>query len=507
MSKGEILLELKNVTKRFPGVLALDNVELSIKKGTIHALIGENGAGKSTLMKCVLGMYIPDEGVMRYKGEECLFRSPAEALNHGISMIHQEISLVPTFDVAENVWLGREERFMRAGLINEKLRIQETREWLQKLDINLEPTRLVSSLTVAQKQLVELVRAVSYESDLIIMDEPTSALADAEIEKLYSIVRMLTQKGTAIIFISHKLDEIYEICETITVMRDGRTIDTCEAATLPKDRLIQMIADRKLGNMFPKTETHPGEVVLECRNLKAATGVNDVSFSVRKGEILGISGLMGAGRTEIMRALYGLDPLESGEIIIDGKPVKIKSPEKAIRYGIGMITEDRLISGTIGCMSVSDNITIAYLAQICNKFGFVNRRRERQDVKRVMKSVDIHVSGPEQVISEASGGNQQKAIIARWLLAELKVLILDEPTRGIDVGAKSEIHRLMDELVHRGMSVIMISSELPEILGMSDRILVVRNGKIAGEFDGRSATQIELMTAAFGVEKEAATQI
>ncbi len=502
MGNNENLLELKGVSKKFNGVLALKNVDFEIRRGEIRALIGENGAGKSTMMNCILGSIPMTEGVMLYKGKERAFNSPAEALKNGISMIHQEISLVPTLDISENIWAGREEKYRKFGFISNKQRIKATEDLLEKLEIDLDPKTIVSKLTVAQRQLVEIVRAVSYDPELIIMDEPTSALSDAEIEKIYKIIRLLASNGTAIIFISHKLDEIYEVCKTITVMRDGEIIDTRNSDDLCNEELISLIAGRELDAMFPKTEPVLGEVILECKNLQVGTMVNDVSFSLRKGEILGICGLMGAGRTEVMRAVYGLDKLDGGELYIEGKKVNIRSPKEAIEHGIGMITEDRLISGTIGIMSVRDNMSVSYLKDICNGLGFVNRKKEKNDVDECIRDIDIQVYSQNQIISEASGGNQQKVIIGRWLLTQPKILILDEPTRGIDVGAKAEIHRLMDRLVHNGMSVIMVSSELPEIIGMSDRIIVLREGKVMGEFEGKNVDQVSLMNAAFGINKQ-----
>lgn len=499
MSEAITLLTASNISKSFPGVKALNDVSLTLYRGEIHALVGENGAGKSTLMKILLGMYTRDAGRIVYKDEEVDYTSPEMALKSGISMIHQEISLIPTFDVAENIWLGQESKFSKFGVLNIAQRYKATKQLLEKLEIKLNPKQTVANLSVAQMQLVELARAVSYNADLIIMDEPTSALSREEIEKLYTIVRELSAKGTTIVFISHKLDEIYSICQRISVMRDGHMITTRNADELDVDELVSLIAGRDIDNSFPKVHAPHEEILLECRNLNVGKAVRDVSFSVKKGEIVGFCGLMGAGRTEVMRALFGIDRLESGQVFIEGRPVRIKSPQKAIACGLGMITEDRLRMGIVPYLSVKFNMSLAYLYNHCYRLGIVKRKAETVETTKIAKDLGVKTPGMEQQISLLSGGNQQKALIGRWLLTTPKLLILDEPTRGIDVGAKSEIYRLMGELAKQGMSIIMVSSELPEIIGMSDRAYVMHNGGIVAEVPGDKLEQDYLMRKAFGL--------
>lgn len=495
---SEIILEMKHIEKSFPGVKALNGAQLILRKGEVHALIGENGAGKSTLMKILLGIYQQDSGEILYHGKPVSFRSPHDALQAGISMIHQEISLIPTVSVAENIWIGRESRFTRAGIISTRRRNQEAQALLDRLGIEIDARHTVRDLNVANMQLVELARAVSYQSDIIIMDEPTSSLSDKEIELLYRIIRELSQAGTAIIFISHKLEEIFKICSHVTVMRDGQYISDHPTSEITQAELVTKIAGREIKDLFPKEETTPGEVALEVRNLCSGKTFRDVSFSVRSGEILGFCGLVGAGRTEIMRTVFGIDKLESGEIFVHGKKVQIGSPKDAIANGIAMVTEDRHRSGIIAGLSLKYNISLAYLSTICNRLTFINQKSEEQDAEEMVQRLAVHAASLNQVIGSLSGGNQQKAIVARWLLSKPKVLILDEPTRGIDVGSKSEIHRLISHLAAEGMAVIMISSELPEILGMSDRIIVVRDGRLVGEFQRGDADQETLIQRAFG---------
>lgn len=496
--QDEFVLEMRNIVKLFPGVKALDNAQLHLKKGEVHALIGENGAGKSTLMKILLGIYKEDEGEVIYKGNAVHFKTPHDALQAGISMIHQEISLIPTVSVAENIWIGREKKFEKVGLISVKQRNAAAQALLDELGIHINAGKTVRELSVANMQLVEIARAVSYNSDIIIMDEPTSSLSDGEIEILYRIIQSLSEKGTAVIFISHKLEEIFKVCSRVTIMRDGQFISEHGTDEITQDDLVTKIAGREIKDLFPKVDTEPGEVVLEVKNLCAGKTFQDISFQLREREILGISGLVGAGRTEIMSALFGIDRYESGEVLINGESVTIKSPKDAIRNGLAMVTEDRRGSGIISGLSVKANVSLAYLSTICDKLTFINKKKEEQDATEMREKLQIHTASLNQAIGSLSGGNQQKAILARWLLSKPKILILDEPTRGIDVGSKSEIHRLISDLAAEGMAVIMISSEMPEILGMSDRVLVIRDGKIMGEFMRDEADQETLVKRAFG---------
>ena len=498
--QSEVILEMRDICKTFPGVKALNHARLTLHRGEVHALIGENGAGKSTLMKILLGIYQPDagEGVILYKGQPVHFKTPHDALQAGISMIHQEINLIPTVSVAENIWIGREEKFTKAGIISTKKRNKAAADLLERLGIEIDAKEIVRNLSVANMQLVELARSVSYDSDIIIMDEPTSSLSDNEIELLYKIVRELSKNGTSVIFISHKLEEIFEVCDRVTVMRDGQYISDHDTKDITQPELVTKIAGREIKDLFPKQDTTIGDVVLEVKNFSSGKTFQDVNFSVRKGEILGFCGLVGAGRTEIMRAIFGIDGKESGEIYIDGKETKIHSPKDAIANGLAMVTEDRRGSGIISGLPLKYNISLAYLSKICNKLTFIDNKQEDADAQQVSDQLSIHAASLKQVIGSLSGGNQQKAIIARWLLTKPKVLILDEPTRGIDVGSKSEIHRLISRLAAEGMAVIMVSSEMPEILGMSDRIMVVRDGRLVGEFQRGDADQETLIQRAFG---------
>ncbi|MDD2958706.1 MAG: sugar ABC transporter ATP-binding protein [Lachnospiraceae bacterium] len=498
MKETETILSVHGIDKSFQGVHALRNVEFQLKRGEVHALIGENGAGKSTLMKILLGMHQADNGEIIYKGKTVKFKNPNHALSNGISMIHQEISLVPTLSVSENIWLGREKKFCDASIyIRSKKRDAATRELLQELGIDLKPGSIISVLSIAHMQLVEIARAVSYNSDIIIMDEPTSALTDKEVELLYTIIRNLSKKGVAIVFISHKLEEIFEICDTITVMRDGQYICRKASSEITQDELIKLIVGRELSEMFPKLPAKIGEPVLEVRDL-CGEQFENVSFTVHSGEILGFSGLMGAGRTEVMRAIFGIDPIQAGEVHLNGKQIKVRSPKGAIDHGLAMVTEDRLRLGSIYALSVEKNISLAYLRRITNKFTIVNRKKEDKDCLDMIEQMEIKVASAEQKINSLSGGNQQKAIISRWLLTKPKVLILDEPTRGIDVGSKSEIHRTISKLAQQGIAIILISSELPEVMGMSDRIMVMREGKLVCECSREEATQEKLIAHSFG---------
>lgn len=495
---SDYLLEMRDITKIFPGVCALDNVSFQLGYGEAHALIGENGAGKSTLMKVALGSYRPDTGEMSLKGEPFSPKSPADALNRGISMIHQELTLVPDMTVAENIWIGRENSFKKAGLISPKKRAKATQELLSQLGIDLDPDVVVAKLSVAHMQLVEIARAVSYNSDVIIMDEPTSALTNREIDKLYEIVNDLIAHGKSVIFISHKLEELFTICTKITVLRDGQFVATEDTKNVTQDELIRMMVGRKLENLYPKEDTETGDVALEVRNLNRPGYFEDVSFSVKRGEVLGFCGLMGAGRTEIMQSIFGIDKAASGEILVDGKAVKVKSTKQAIQNKMAMVTEDRLRRGAIHKLSVKTNISLAYLDSITH-FEFVDRKQETEDCQRMVKAMDIRVASINQEIGSLSGGNQQKAIIGKWMLTEPEILILDEPTRGIDVGSKSEIYRLINSLAQAGKAIIVVSSELPEIMGICDRILVVRNGRIVAESTRGEFNQENLMKHAFGV--------
>lgn len=499
MSEATPILSINGITKRFPGVLALNNVHFDLNKGEVHALIGENGAGKSTLMKVLLGIHKPDEGEMFLKGENYSPSSPSEALRRGISMIHQEISLVPEMTISENVWIGRTGQFTRFGIVDFARMRAKTVEILEMIRVSLNPDTEVAHLSVAAMQLVEIARAISYDSDIIIMDEPTSALTNDEIETLYTIIRGMVAKGKSIIFISHKLDEIYRICNRVTVLRDGMYISTDPIENISKEQLINRMVGRELKVMYPKVEAKLGEPLLEVRGLTRKGYFEDVSFAVRRGELLGFSGLMGAGRTEIMQSIFGIDPYDSGKIFLNGKEIRIGNTRDAIRNKIALITEDRLRRGIIANLPVKYNITLASLKSI-TRMGFLLLKKENENCGTMIERLRIKTPSTESEISLLSGGNQQKAILGKWLLNEPEVFIMDEPTRGIDVGAKSEIYRLIGDLARQGKAIIIVSSELPEIIGVCDRILVVRGGKIAGEHLRGNFSQEAIMNDAFGAK-------
>lgn len=490
------VLVMENVSKSFPGVKALNNVHLTVRRGSVHALMGENGAGKSTLMKVLIGMYIPDEGEITFQGKQVRIVNTIQALRMGISMIHQELSPEPYMTVAENIYLGREP-LGRFGMIDKKKMIADTRTLLERLEINIDPNTVMRNLSVANTQMVEIAKAISYDSSLIIMDEPTSAITEREVAHLFQMIRTLKAKNVAIIYITHKMDEVFQIADDITVFRDGRHIATVPAAQTDRNSLIAVMVGRELTNLFPKEEAPIGEVVLSVRNLTRNGVVHDVSFDLRRGEILGLSGLMGAGRTEVIEGIFGIKPIDSGEIVVNGKPVPIKSPQDAIKHGLALLTEDRKLTGIMGVLPVRDNMMIASLGNYA-KAGFLNKGSINETCSREKNRLELKTPSMDQLTKLLSGGNQQKVLVSRWLLTAPDILILDEPTRGIDVGAKSEIHRLMCKLAQEGKAIIMISSELPEILGMSDRVLVMHEGRLGGAFDRKDATQENIMRAATG---------
>lgn len=498
MNNQDYMLEMKGISKYFPGIKALSNVDFDLRRGEVMGLLGENGAGKSTLMKVLLGMYIPEEGSIQFKGEPYTVKSPHDALKKGVSMIHQEISLVQTMTVSENIWFGREDKYKKFGLLNVKQRNKDAAALLQKIGIDtIDPNALVSSLSIAHMQLVEIIRAVSYDADIIIMDEPTSALTDVEIDILYNIINQLKQAGVSIVFISHKLEEVLKICDRSVVLRDGQYIETINIEDANVDKLITSIVGRELTDVYPEHTAEIGDVVFEVSNFNSAGTFSDISFSVRQGEVLGFGGLIGAGRTEIMQSIFGVDPYDSGEIRVNGVPIVVKKVNDAIEHGLAMINEDRLRKGVLHSLSVRENISLAYLNTI-TKGIFVNADQEKKDVERVVDLLSVKLSNHNQMISSLSGGNQQKAILGRWLLTKPKVLILDEPTRGIDVGSKSEIYRLINQLATQGLAIILVSSELPELMGVSDRINVIRNGRIVAEFQREEFDQESIMKKAFG---------
>lgn len=489
-----VILEMKDIVKTFPGVRALDGVSLKVRKGEVHVIAGENGAGKSTLMKIISGEYAADEGEMIYKGKQLGKRTIQETIQLGILMIHQELSPVLQMTIAENIFLGQEPEKIR-GFVDFKKMYGETQELLDRLHIPHSAYQKMQYLTIAGQQQVEIAKAISKNASVIIMDEPTSALSDAEIDILFQQIQDLKKQGVAIIYITHKMDEIFRIADDITIIRDGKWINTEPAACYDIDKVISLMVGRTISTIYPKEPAHLGEVMLEVKNLTQYGNFENVSFQVRRGEILGFAGLVGAGRSEVMRSIFGMDPVDKGEVFLKGKKIRIKNTRDAIRHGIAMASEDRRAEGIIPERSTRENITLPTVEQF-SKCKLINQRKEMEAVKKMIDMLSIKVSSPEQMIKNLSGGNQQKVILARWLLKELNVLILDEPTRGIDVGAKMEIHKLMCKFAQQGLAIIMVSSELPEILGMSDRIVVMREGEVRGELSRAEATQKSIMALA-----------
>ena len=497
---SEFLVEMRGITKRFPGVLALANVKFNLRPGKVHSLMGENGAGKSTLMKILAGVYTLDEGEILINGEPVTIASPRDGLANGISMIHQELMFVPELTAAENIYLGRELR-TKMGLISKKRMIESAQAVFDRWNININAATPMKLLSVAQSQMVEIAKAIAFDSKIIIMDEPTSAITEREVERLHNIIRQLREAGTAVIYITHKMDEVFAISDEITVFRDGSWVASEKAANMDREKLIALMVGRELNQLFPKVDAKVGEVILEVENLSRGNVVKNVSFSVRRGEILGFAGLMGSGRSEVLETLFGIFPADSGVIKINGNSVKISGPHQAIDAGIGLLTEDRKKTGIMGVLSVRENMSIASLTKY--SIGGVLRKRKIDEVCEAQRhALDLKTPSLNQLIENLSGGNQQKVLISRWLLTDPDILIIDEPTRGIDVGAKSEIHRLMGELAKQGKAIIMVSSEMPEILGMSDRIVVMCDGSLVGEIDRAEATQEKIMELAtrFSVE-------
>lgn len=491
---SETFLQMKHITKRFPGVLALNDVQFSLRRGEVHALLGENGAGKSTLMKILSGVYQPDEGEIIFEDKPVSFSDPLSAQNVGITIIHQEFNLFPELTVEENIFIGREFCKKNRWRLDEKQQRQATIEILQKLNLAIKPDTLVADLTVAQQQMVEIAKAISVNARILIMDEPTAALTETEIESLFRVTRLLKEQGTGIVYISHRLEELALIADRATVMRDGQYISTVDYECVKISDLIAMMVGRDLGNIYPRREALQQRIpVLEVNGLTRKGVLNDINFTLYRGEILGFAGLMGAGRTELARAIFGADSIDSGTLKLNGKETVIKDISDAIQQGISYLTEDRKKEGLALNLSVERNIMLGNYPEYSDRFGNVDSRRCQQTSEEQVKALRIKTPNLEQVALNLSGGNQQKIIIARWVCKDTDILIFDEPTRGIDVGAKLEIYELMNRLVAKGKSIIMISSELPEVLGMCDRILVMRSGRITGELSAKEATQEKIM--------------
>jgi len=496
----EYLLEMRNISKSFPGVKALDNVTLRVRPGTVHALMGENGAGKSTLMKILFGLYSADTGEVLLNGQPMHLESPRQALDAGITMIHQELHPIPFRSVMENIWLGRypQRKIGPLSFVDHKKMYDDTKQLMEDLQLNIRPDVRTGELSVSHIQSMEIAKAVSYNAKVIIMDEPTSSLTESEVAHLFRIINRLRSQGVSIIYISHKMEEILKISDDVTIMRDGKYVGTWEAKDLNIDLIISRMVGRDLTQRFPDKTNTPADVLMRVDDLTSPLprSFKGVSFEVRRGEILGIGGLVGAQRTELVEAIFGLRSVVSGSITVDGERVSIHSPIDAKRHKIALLTEERRVTGIIPTMSVYDNTIIANLRRYANALGFINYKRAGTDVDDNVRRLRVKTPSSRTLIANLSGGNQQKVLLARWLLTEPDVLILDEPTRGIDVGAKYEIYSLIIELAQRGKAVIMISSEMPELLGISDRILVMSTGKVAGVLDREEANQEKIMRLA-----------
>ena len=489
------LLEVRNISKSFPGVVALDDVSLRVDRGTVHALIGENGAGKSTLMKIIAGIVPADAGALLLAGRRLQLRSPRQALEHGIAMIHQELNLMPSMSVAENIWIGREP-VNAFGLISHRELHRRTRALLERLAIDLDPQAEVRALSIANRQLVEIARALSYDSQLLIMDEPTSALTGRDAARLFAIIRQLKTQGKAVLYITHRMEELGEVADAITVLRDGRYIGTDRCGNLTRAQMIRMMCGRELAHIYPARRSAPGAPLLCARRLSLPPHFRDVSFELHAGEILGIAGLVGAGRSKLAEALFGVTPASCGALLIGGTEITVDSPRTALACGMALVTEDRKETGCFLPLSVLDNLEIAVLTRDFVRLGFVRGAAVREACASMSRQLRVKTPDLAEPIANLSGGNQQKVLVGRWLLTGPRILILDEPTRGIDVAAKAEIHQLIAQLASHGAAVLMISSELPEILGMSHRVMVMHEGRVTGILVREQADQEKIMALA-----------
>lgn len=488
------LLRMEHISKSFPGVQALNDVDFEVYPGEILGFLGENGAGKSTLIKILSGIHSKDHGAIWFNGQAINPHTPHEAQNLGISTIHQELALIPYLSVAENIFLNNEPR-RALGWVDFRRMNQQAEELLHDLGAEIRGKQLIRELNVAAQQMVEIAKAVSHKAGLILMDEPTSALSSREVEALFALMRRLKDKGVAVVFVSHRLDEVRQIVDRVVIMRDGRRVGALSIAEATEEKIIRMMVGRDVG-LFPKEAAEIREPVLEVRHLSGQNGVRNVNLMVRKGEIVGLAGLIGAGRTELVRLICGVDSLSQGEVLIEGKPVRIKSPADAVGFGIGWVPEDRKLHGLILGMDVQENTTMAIMQRISNLLGAVRQQEAKKIAGHYVEALSIATPGLNQTVRNLSGGNQQKVVLAKWLSTKPKLLIMDEPTRGIDVGAKAEVHALMSRLAQQGLGILMISSELPEIMGMSDRVIVMCQGRITGEFERSKLDQEEIMMCA-----------
>jgi ribose transport system ATP-binding protein len=491
------LLRLDGITKRFPGVLALDGVSFDVRAGEVHAVCGENGAGKSTLMKVISGQYQPDAGALHYRGAVCQFHSTAESEAVGIAIIHQELNLVPHLSVAENIFLAREPR--KGWLIDRTRLRRDAQQCLDRLGVAIAPEALVKTLSVAQQQMVEIAKALSLNAQVLIMDEPTSSLTETETSQLFAIIHELKRAGVGIVYISHRLDELAQIVDRVTVLRDGRYVATDRFADTSVEQIVAKMVGRSLDDVFPKRTSVPtSEVLLRATGLSRKGVFEDVNFELRRGEILGFAGLMGAGRTEVARAIFGADPLDAGEVLLGDEVLSIRSPRDAVRHGLAYLSEDRKHDGLALKMTVAQNITLAHMEAVSTRAGMIRFDQEEEAAARYTKALDIRTPSSQQIVRLLSGGNQQKLVISKWLFRESRVLFFDEPTRGIDVGAKYAIYQLLDQLAGQGIGVVMISSELPEIMGMTDRVAVFHEGRLVTTLTTRDTSQEEVMHYASG---------
>lgn len=492
-----VLLKMENIEKAFPGVKALDNVSLTVKAGTVHALMGENGAGKSTLMKCLFGVYTKDSGKIYLEGKEINFKNSKEALENGVAMVHQELNQALKRNVMDNMWLGRFPTVAKGvPFTSEQKMYKATKEIFNKLEIDVDPKTVMSRMPVSQRQMVEIAKAVSYNSKVIVFDEPTSSLTEQEVEHLFKIINMLRDQGCGIIYISHKMAEILRISDEVTIMRDGKYITTRDAKELTTDDIIKLMVGRELTNLYPPKTNEIGDVLLDVKELSAEySKLRDVSFSARRGEILGVAGLDGSGRTELLENLFGVATRRSGRLTLNGKPIRNRNARESIKNGFALLTEERRATGIFGILNIRENATVSSLNK-CRIGPFLSKKKLKKNTDWCIDSMHVKTPTQETKIRSLSGGNQQKVILGRWLLTDPTVLLLDEPTRGIDVGAKYEIYELIIDLASRGKTVIMVSSEMPELLGVCDRILVMSGGRLAGEVNAADATQEEIMALA-----------
>ncbi|GAK49737.1 ribose transport ATP-binding protein RbsA [Candidatus Moduliflexus flocculans] len=489
------ILELHKITKQFPGVLALKDVDFQLRAGEVHALVGENGAGKSTLVKIITGVIAPTHGEIIYEGHPVAWHNPQESISRGIAAIYQDPAIFPDLNVAENIFMGHQPHSATTRRIHWRKLYAKTEELMTSLNINIKPTDKIRGLSIAERQLVEIAKALSINAKIVIMDEPTSALSISESEELFDIIRDLKRKGTSIIFISHRIDDIFTVADRVTALRDGQYVGTREIGQVTRDDLVQMMVGREVKNLFPKLDVKQGKELLRVEGLSRKGEFRNVSFQVREGEILGLYGLVGAGRTEVAKAIFGMNPLNTGNVFVDGQPVTIRSPRDAIALGIAYVPEDRDKEGIILNMDITANISLAILQEFC-KAGWLDTKAEAKTALEYAQLVEVKAAGLTQKVLGLSGGNKQKVSLAKWLASKSKILMFDEPTKGIDVGAKASVHRFISELAAKGFAVIMISSELPEIMGMADRIFVMHEGLVKGYFPRASVNEQDILAAA-----------